>query len=95
MFLNWFEPQLGSVLPEMLLLLGLALVIACIGFYRVVYFISIGYAFSIVAMAVFTPLRYFVNFSWASALQNIFLVLWGLRLGIYLVQREFRASYRA
>jgi steroid 5-alpha reductase family enzyme len=28
------------------------------------------------------------------ALQNIFLVLWGIRLGVYLVQREFRASYR-
>ena len=78
----------------MLLLLGLALVVSSIGFYRVVYFISIGYAFSIVAMAIITPLRYIENLTWASASQNMLLVLWGARLGIYLVQREFRASYR-
>ena len=30
----------------------LALIFSAVGFYRVVYFISIGYAFSIVAMAV-------------------------------------------
>jgi steroid 5-alpha reductase family enzyme len=94
MLLNWVDPELRLVLSEMLLLFGLALVISSIGFYRVVYFISIGYAFSIVAMAIITPLRYFENLTWVSALQNIFLVLWGLRLGIYLVQREFRASYR-
>jgi steroid 5-alpha reductase family enzyme len=93
MLLNWFDPEFRSIFPEMLLLL-MALVISSIGFYRVVYFISIGYAFSIVAMAITTPLRHFENLTWASALQNIFLVLWGLRLGIYLVQREFRASYR-
>jgi steroid 5-alpha reductase family enzyme len=72
----------------------LALVISSIGFYRVVYFISIGYALSIVAMAVMSPVRHFENLAWASALQNILLVLWGVRLGIYLVQREYRASYR-
>lgn len=94
MLLNWFEPGFRSVLPEMLLLLSLALVISSIGFYRVVYFISIGYAFSIVAMAIVTPVKHFENLIWTSALQNILLVLWGLRLGTYLVQREFRASYR-
>jgi steroid 5-alpha reductase family enzyme len=94
MLLNWLDPQIGYVLLEMLLLLGLALVISSIGFYRVVYFISIGYAFSIVAMAIVAPLKHFENLTWALALQNVFLVLWGLRLGIYLVQREFRSSYR-
>ena len=93
MLLNWFEPDLSSVLIEMLLLFGLALVISSMGLYRVVYFISIGHAFSIVAMAVITPLKQLDNLTWASALQNIFPVLWGLRLGSYLVRREFRASY--
>jgi steroid 5-alpha reductase family enzyme len=94
MLLNWIDPELGSVLLEMSLLSCLALIISSIGFYRVVYFISIGYAFSIVAMSIITPLWHFESITWASALQNIFLTLWGLRLGIYLVQREFRASYR-
>ena len=94
MLLNWFEPEYVSVLPEMLILTVLALIISSIGFYRMVYFISIGYAFSIVAMAVMTPVRHFEDLSWTSALQNIILVLWGVRLGIYLIQREYRASYR-
>jgi hypothetical protein len=59
MILNWFDPQVGSVLLEMLLLLSLALVISSIGFYRVVYFISIGYALSIMAMALVAPLKHF------------------------------------
>ncbi len=94
MLLNWLDPRPGYVSIEMLLLFGLALVISSIGFYRVVYFISIGYAFSIVAMGIITPVRHFESLTWALALQNIFLVLWGIRLGFYLVQREVRESYR-
>jgi len=92
--LNWFDPGFRLVITEMLLLFSLAMIISSIGFFRVVYFISIGYTFSIVAMAITTPIRHIKHLSWASATQNILLVLWGLRLGIYLVQREFRASYR-
>ena len=94
MLLNWFKPEYGSVLPEMLFLTVLALIISSIGFYRVVYFISIGYAFSIVAMAIISPMRHLGNLTWTSASQNMLLVLWGVRLGIYLVQREYHASYR-
>ena len=94
MLLNLIDPHLEIVIVELLLLLGLALLISSIGFIRVVYFISIGYAFSIVAMAVFTPFKHHENLTWAFGLQNIFLMLWGLRLGIYLVQREYRSSYR-
>jgi steroid 5-alpha reductase family enzyme len=94
MSLNWFEPEYGSVFPEILFLTVLALIISSIGFYRVVYFISIGYAFSIVAMAVISPVRHLGSLNWTSASQNILLVMWGVRLGIYLVQREYRASYR-
>ncbi len=94
MLLNWLDLRLGYVSIEMLLLFGLALVISSIGFYRVVYFISIGYAFSIVAMGIITPIRHLESLTWALALQNIFLVLWGIRLGFYLVQREVRESYR-
>jgi len=94
MLLNWFDPQLGHILFEIMLLIGMALLISSIGFYRVVYFISIGYAFSIVTMAIFTPFRHLEYITWALALQDFFLALWGLRLGIYLVKREYRSSYR-
>lgn len=33
------------------------------------------------------------NLTWAAALQNLLLVIWGLRLGIFLVQRELRPAY--
>jgi hypothetical protein len=40
-----------SLFQSLLLLLGLALFVSAAGFYRVMYFVSIGYAFSISAMA--------------------------------------------
>ena len=86
--------DLNAVLPYAPLLFGLALLISSIGFYRVVYFISIGYAFSIVAMALATAVMLRQNLTWASVLQNLLLIVWGLRLGLYLVRRESRSSYR-
>lgn len=94
MLLNWFEPQLGDLLTAGLPLLIIALLISSLGFYRVVYFISVGYAFSIVGMALFSTVNHFDNLTWVAALQNLFLVLWGARLGIFLVYREFRTTYR-
>lgn len=93
MYLKWFAPSSPSLFPDLMLLFGLALVLSSVGFYRVVYFISIGYAFSIVGMAVATPLCHLDNLGWASALQAIFLSIWGVRLGLFLVQRELRQSY--
>jgi steroid 5-alpha reductase family enzyme len=58
----------------------------------VVYFISIGYAFSIVAMAVATMILLRENLTWATALHNVLLALWGLRLGRFLVRRELQPS---
>jgi len=77
----------------MVVLFGLALLISAVGFYRVVYFISVGYAFSIVAMAATVLAVLSGNATWASVLQNLLLIVWGLRLGIYLVRREFKPSY--
>jgi steroid 5-alpha reductase family enzyme len=75
-------------------LFSLALVISAIGFYRLVYFISIGYAFSIVGMAavVMVALRNQLNFF--NVAQNVLLAVWGLRLGIFLVRREFATSFQ-
>ena len=83
-----------SINSLMALLLGLALLISSIGFFRAVYFVSVGYAFAIVAMALVAPILLRPNLTWTSAAQNVLLILWGLRLGIYLLQRESTASYR-
>ena len=77
-----------------IVLLGLTLLISAIGFYRVVYFVSLGYAFSIVAMAMTAPILLRDHLTWAAVAQNVLLILWGLRLGLYLLRRESSASYR-
>jgi len=77
---------------DIVLLFGIALVISSIGFYRLLYFINIGYAFAIVGMILLMLFRHIENFSPVSLLENLFLAIWGLRLGLYLVQREFQAG---
>ena len=93
-FSTWLSQQIASLpLSMMLILFGLALLISAVGFYRVVYFISIGYAFSIVAMAITVVVLLRQNLTWAAALQNLLLVVWGVRLGIFLVRRELQPAY--
>ena len=93
---SWIGAEIASLPLQLLLILfGLALVISAVGFYRVVYFISIGYAFSIVAMAVATAILMRQHLTLASALHNLLLAVWGLRLGIFLVRRELQPSYGA
>ena len=43
---------------EFLMMLIIALVVSCIGFYKYVYFISLGYGFSIAAFGVAMPLLF-------------------------------------
>lgn len=72
----------------------LGLVMSAGGFYRVVYFVSLGYAFSIAAMAAATAFAFRSNITLLSAAQILLLLLYGLRLGSYLLNRERSASYQ-
>ncbi len=87
---------LWGQLPTASLLLGLvALVVSSIGFFKYVFFISIGYGYSIAAMA-FVSLALAGSaaspLTWAEA---ILLALYGLRLGSYLALREIKPAYQA
>ncbi len=86
--------DLASPLSYMALNLLLALVVSAVGFTRVVYFVSIGYAFSIVAMSLVDPALLLAKMTWVSALHCGLMLIWGLRLGVFLVRRELRPSYR-
>jgi steroid 5-alpha reductase family enzyme len=86
--------SLNSIIVLMGILFVLALIISALGFYKTVWFISIGYAFSIVAMAIMTPILLRGNLTWFAALQNMLFAFWGLRLGIYLLRREMKPSYQ-
>jgi len=81
MLTNWILQHFGAVYLDMFLLLGVALVVSSIGFYRLLYFINIGYAFAIVGMIVLMLVRHLESLSFVSGVQNGLLALWGLRLG--------------
>ena len=94
MTLDFSILSLNPVIVLMGILFVLALIISASGFYKTVWFISIGYAFSIVAMAVVIPILLRENLTWFAAFQNMLFAFWGLRLGIYLLRREMQPSYQ-
>jgi len=74
--------------------LALCLVLSSLGFKRVVYFVSLGYAASIAAQAIVMPLLYRATLSDWVVVQSVLLLAYGLRLGTFVVLREGAASYR-
>ncbi len=77
------------------ILLIAALVISAIGFYKFVYFISLGYGFSIAGIGVIMLIMFRQGLSLGTILACAVLVVYGLRLGGYLLIREIKsASYR-
>ena len=85
----------GDLLPiGAPILFGVCLVISAIGFWRTVYFISIGYGFSIAAMVVVSLSAAAAHASPAAWIVGALLVVYGVRLGVYLARREAKASYR-
>ncbi len=91
---GWFSQQ-ATTLPALLpVLLAASLAITALGFLRVVYFVSVGYTFSIVAMVTIAAVALRANLDLLSAVQILLLAAWGLRLGIFIVQRQGQATYR-
>lgn len=77
------------------LLLLLCLAVSAIGFYRLVYFISIGYGLSIAAMALASLALSLDSASLLARIQALLLCAYGLRLALYLIRRERDSGYRA
>ena len=78
-----------------IILFLIALIISSIGFYKYVYFISLGYGFSVAAMGVAMFVMFMsVQNIWTFIMCVLFLI-YGCRLGGYLLIREIKsASYR-
>lgn len=74
--------------------LGLALFATLIGFRRVVYFISLGYAGSVVLLMGQALYRSGLQLPLVVTAQALLLILYGLRLGSFLLLRERLPSYR-
>jgi steroid 5-alpha reductase family enzyme len=76
------------------LALAISLLISTLGFRRVFYFVSICYAFSIAAQSVAMALLHWETLSGWVLLQAILLLIYGLRLGVFLLVRERSPGYQ-
>lgn len=66
-----------------------AMVISSIGFKNYVWFISLGYGFSIAGEGILMMLLYGKNLTIGTIICSVLFVIYGLRLGGYLAMREF------
>lgn len=84
-----------SFTMNFLILIIIALVVSAVGFYKYVYFISLGYGFSIAAMGVAMFIKFFDVINAGTMIMCILFAIYGCRLGGYLMVREIKsASYR-
>ena len=80
---------------EFLIMLIVALVISAIGFKRFVWFISLGYGFSITGLGVAMLIMFRHSLSPLTVILCILCMIYGCRLGGYLMVREMKsASYK-
>lgn len=72
-----------------------ALLISSIGYYKFVYFISLGYGFSVAGLGAVMLFVFRNQISFGTAILCILLIIYGCRLGGYLLLREIKsAAYR-
>ena len=74
------------------LLFGVCMLVSAIGFKNYVWFISLGYGFSIAAEGIAMLILYGQGLTLGTILCCVVFVLYGLRLGGYLAIREFGGS---
>ena len=74
------------------LLFGLCMLVSSIGFKNYVWFISLGYGFSIAAQGVALLILYGQALTPGTIITCVLFILYGLRLGGYLAIREFGGS---
>lgn len=79
----------------LLVLFILAMLVSAIGWFRFIYFISIGYGYSITALAVAMLVMHGAEMPWYGFVIAAILALYGLRLGTFLLVRELKSkSYK-
>ena len=74
------------------LLLALCLAVSAIGFKNYVWFISLGYGFSIAAEGLAMLILYRQDLSLGTVICCILFIIYGCRLGGYLAYREFKST---
>lgn len=74
------------------ILFGISLLVSSIGFKKYVWFISIGYGFSIAAEGIAMLVMFRESLTLGTALCSSMLILYGCRLGGYLALREMKST---
>lgn len=75
-----------------LIILGVAMLVSSIGFKKYVWFVSIGYGFSVSAIALTVLFVYLRTESVITIITAILLAVYGARLGGYLLYRELKSK---
>lgn len=88
---------MSSIFPAgFWLLFAAAMLISSIGFYKYVYFISLGYGFSIAGLGLLMLFLFRNSLSAGTALACVLFFVYGCRLGGFLLIRELKsASYNS
>ncbi|MCR5451691.1 MAG: DUF1295 domain-containing protein [Lachnospiraceae bacterium] len=76
---------------ELIIILIVSLVISAVGFYMYVYFFSVGYGFSIAGIGIAMLILFRENLSISTVIMCALLILYGGRLGGYLLIREIKS----
>ena len=81
--------------PSIWVILGVCALLSAIGFYKFVYFLSVGYGFAVCGAGAAMLLLFGGSMQPASLLLCVLLMVYGIRLGGFLLWREIKsASYR-
>ena len=76
----------------MILILISILIVCLIGFKKYVWFISLGYGFSITTVGIMLLILFSNNITLPLILSSLVLIGYGLRLGLFLAIREFKST---
>lgn len=91
-----FSEALGVAFPFVFpFLFIVSAIVTALGFIKFVYFISVGYGLTVAALAVTLGIAFFPSLSVLSIIQMLLLLVYGIRLGGFLLARELKsAAYR-
>jgi len=84
---------MSQAIPALIwLLFAAAMLISSIGFYKYVYFISLGYGFSIAGLGILMLVLFRGTLSIGTVLTCLLFVIYGCRLGGFLLIRELKSA---
>lgn len=77
---------------KFLILFIIAMLISSIGFKKFVWFISLGYGFSIAGLGLAMIIMFFNKLTLLTLIMSILFIIYGCRLGFYLMIREMKST---